>query len=495
VKEAGMMQVIVYNPGANCREWVMELARFSFVENILILSEESRGPWPGKCGLVKGRIGNGQILNAVIEKFSADYILWLDGSREIAIQERELHRLMAIADITEAGLVYCDYFVRDGEALSRHPLNDYQLGSIRDDFEFGSAMLFSLQAIQDSLDRFGSVPDLRWAGFYDLRLKVSIDYEIFHIPECLYTVAERPGAEAAGESLFDYVKPAHRAIQVEMEEVATSYLKHIGAYLEPAFQRADLSRKDYPVEASVIIPVRNRVRTVQEAVMSALEQKTDFPFNILVVDNHSDDGTTDLLAGITLEHSSIRHIIPKRIDLGIGGCWNEALFSDDCGRYAVQLDSDDLYSGHHSLQSLVDLLRSGDYGMAIGSYTLVDSELKTLPPGLIDHREWTDLNGRNNALRINGLGAPRAFVTELIRKKGGFLNVSYGEDYAVALAISRDFRIGRIYENLYLCRRWEDNTDSQLSVEQKNRNDYFKDTIRTLEIRARRKRCHQPVPA
>ena len=490
-----MLQVIIYNPDVHCREWVMELVHFSSVENIMILAEESRGPWPGKCGFVKGRIGDGRILNELIGKATEDYILWLDGSWRIALGERELHRLMTIADITEAGLVYSDYFELDGEALRCHPLNDYQLGSIRDDFEFGPIMLFSLEAIQDSLDRFGSIPDLRWAGFYDLRMKVSIDYEIFHIPECLYTVVAAAGAEAAGASLFDYVNPAHRAIQVEMEEAATRHLQHIGAYLEPAFQRADLSRKDYPVEASVIIPVKNRVQTVREAVLSALGQETDFPFNVLVVDNHSDDGTTNLLAGMALEHSSIRHIIPKRIDLGIGGCWNEALFSEDCGRYAVQLDSDDLYSGPRSLQSLVDLLRCGDYGMAIGSYTLVDRELKPLPPGLIDHREWTEHNGRNNALRINGLGAPRAFVTELIRKKGGFLNVSYGEDYAAALAISRDFRIGRIYENLYLCRRWEDNTDARLSIEQKNRYDYFKDTIRTLEIRTRRKRCLQPVPA
>ncbi len=490
-----MLQVVVYNPGAHCREWVTELTRLSCVDSILILSEESRGPWPGKCGFIKGRVGNGRMINELIGKTAADYILLLNGSREIDLHRDGVDRFLSIAGMTEAGIVYSDFFERSGELLRHHPVNDYQLGSIRDDFEFGPAMLLSLQAVRDSLDRFGPVPDLRWAGFYDVRLKVSIDYELFHVPECLYTAVEGPCAESAGESLFDYVQPANRAVQIEMEEVATSHLKHIGAYLEPAFQKADTCHKDYPVEASVVIPVRNRVQTIREAVASALGQETDFAINILVVDNHSHDGTTDLLTELARENSRIRHIIPRRSDLGIGGCWNEAVFSEDCGRYTVQLDSDDLYSGPHSLKTLVDLLRFGDYGMAIGSYTLVDRELKTLPPGLIDHREWTEHNGRNNALRINGLGAPRAFVTELIRRKGGFLNVSYGEDYAAALAISRDFRIGRIYDNLYLCRRWEGNTDARLSLEQVNRNNQFKDTIRTLEIRARRKSALPPVPA
>jgi glycosyltransferase involved in cell wall biosynthesis len=271
-----------------------------------------------------------------------------------------------------------------------------------------------------------------------------------------------------------------------MEEVATAHLKRIGAWLAPAFRDISPSKRPFPVEASVVIPVRNRLRTVADAVKSALAQRTDFSFNVLVVDNHSGDGTTAILADLAARHPALKHLIPKRRDLSIGGCWNEAIFSEACGRYAVQLDSDDLYRGVDVLQRLVDLLRGENCAMAIGAYTLVDERLREIPPGLIDHREWTDANGRNNALRINGLGAPRAFATAALRRIG-FPNVGYGEDYAVALRLSREYRIGRIYESLYLCRRWEGNTDAALSVEQANRHDHYKDRLRTLEIRARRK--------
>jgi glycosyltransferase involved in cell wall biosynthesis len=240
------------------------------------------------------------------------------------------------------------------------------------------------------------------------------------------------------------------------------------------------------VEASVITPVRNRKETIAEAVKSALSQQTDFSFNVLVVDNHSTDGTTAILSDLAKRFSNLKHIVPKRTDLGIGGCWNEALNSEACGRYAVQLDSDDLYSSPHTLQKMVDRLRQSRYAMVIGSYTLVNSGLEEISPGLIDHREWTDDNGHNNALRINGLGAPRAFDTALMRGIG-FLNVSYGEDYAAALRICREYRIGRIYESLYLCRRWSGNSDAELSIEDANRNNAFKDKIRTDEILARQK--------
>jgi len=242
----------------------------------------------------------------------------------------------------------------------------------------------------------------------------------------------------------------------------------------------------FPVCASVVIPVRNRLRTVAEAVESALSQETDFSFNVIVVDNHSTDGTTRVLSDLARRHHILKHLVPARTDLAIGGCWNQAVYSEDCGRYAVQLDSDDLYSDPHTLQKVVDLLRSGDFAMVIGSYTLVDAGLNVIPPGLVDHREWTERNGRNNALRINGLGAPRAFDTALLRRMGGFLNVGYGEDYEMALRLSRRYRIGRIYESLYLCRRWEGNTDAAPSIEERNRNDAFKDQVRTLEILARR---------
>jgi glycosyltransferase involved in cell wall biosynthesis len=272
-----------------------------------------------------------------------------------------------------------------------------------------------------------------------------------------------------------------------MEMVFTDYLKKIGAYLPPHGLREVGQRPtSFPVEASVVIPVKNRKETIAKAVKSALSQETDFPFNVIVVDNHSLDGTTAVLSDLAGQHTSLKHIVPVRTDLGIGGCWNEAINNEICGSYAVQLDSDDLYSSNRTLQKMVDMLRQGNYGMVIGSYTLVDSRMEKIPPGLIDHREWTDENGHNNALRINGLGAPRAFNTGLMRNIG-FLNVSYGEDYAAALRICRKYRIGRIYESLYLCRRWSGNTDAALSIEEANRNDAFKDKIRTTEILARQK--------
>ena len=297
----------------------------------------------------------------------------------------------------------------------------------------------------------------------------------------------RADEPSGSEKLFAYVDPRNEAVQKEMETVFTDYLKKIEAYLPSHRLRImEQSPDSFPVEASVIIPVRNRKGTIAEAVKSALSQETDFPFNVIVVDNHSTDGTTDLLSDLARQNPAMNHIIPGRTGLGIGGCWNEALRSEVCGRFAVQLDSDDLYSSDRALQKIVDRLRQGDYAMVIGSYTLVDSRLEEVPPGLIDHREWTDENGHNNALRVNGLGAPRAFNTSLMRNFG-FLNVSYGEDYAAALRICREYRIGRIYESLYLCRRWSGNTDAALSIVEANRNDAFKDSIRTEEILARQK--------
>jgi glycosyltransferase involved in cell wall biosynthesis len=297
-----------------------------------------------------------------------------------------------------------------------------------------------------------------------------------------------------GEKIFSYVDPRNVEVQKEMETVFTEYLKTVGAYL-PADSLRGIGRSSgtFPVEASVVIPVRNRKNTIEEAVKSALSQETAFPYNVIVVDNHSSDGTTAVLRDRAQQHGAVKHIIPERKDLGIGGCWNEALYSEACGRYAVQLDSDDLYSGTKTLQRIVDMFRQGDYAMVIGSYSLVNFSLERIPPGLIDHREWTDDNGHNNALRINGLGAPRAFDTGLMRTIG-FLNVSYGEDYAAALRISREYRIGRIYESLYLCRRWEGNTDAALPIVEVNRNDAFKDKVRTDEILARKKMNQQRLP-
>jgi hypothetical protein len=371
-----------------------------------------------------------------------------------------------------AGLVY--------SGSEDHPRIDYQLGSIRDNFDFGPVIAVSVRAARE----VWKVGQTRWAGLYDLRLRLSEKFPILRIPETLYS-SSITDTRPTGEKQFDYVDPKNRDYQIEMEEVATAHLKRIGAWLPPEFRGVTRTNEAFPVEASVIIPVRNRERTILDAVQSALSQVTDFFFNVIVVDNHSTDRTPEILRGN--RDPRLMHLIPDRRDLGIGGCWNAALASKDCGRYAVQLDSDDLYSSERSLGRIVEELRRGPYAMVIGAYTMVNFKLETIPPGLIDHREWTRENGRNNALRINGLGAPRAFDTAIIRGIG-FPNVSYGEDYAMGLRISREYEIGRIYDSLYLCRRWEGNSDSALPLETANRYDFYKDGIRTDEILARQRR-------
>ena len=418
---------------------------------------------------------SGRTISRIIGKAASRYLLWMDPEGDGVLTPGGIERLVETAETTEAGMVYADY--------ADHPVNDYQLGSIRDTFDFGPVLLFNLEAVRRCLRRYGAVSKTSHGGLYDLRLKASLKNRPFRVAEPL-SVKTAPEDANAAKGHFAYVDPRNRAYQLEMEYVATDHLKRLGAFLAPAFLPLPASRTSFPVEASVIIPVRNRVRTIGDAVNSALAQKTDFPFNILVVDNHSSDGTSRVLRQLADRHPTVLPIIPGREDLGIGGCWQEAIQSSSCGRYAVQLDSDDLYGIPEALRHLVAKLQEGDNAMVVGSYTIVNEKLEEIPPGLIDHREWTDDNGRNNALRINGLGAPRAFHTELIRRIG-FPNVSYGEDYAMALRLSRHYRIGRIYDSLYLCRRWTGNTDAALSVAQMNRYDAYKDMLRTMEILAR----------
>ena len=481
-----MIHVIAYHPQREIAAWIGENASLAPIAKVTIVAGDIEESTSGKIEWVQGCIGNGAEIDRLLQSVSVPYVLFLDASERIVLNEEALRRFIDVARITCAGLLYADYQVLEGDRLVGHPVNDCQLGSIRDDFDFGKLLFFSLEAIREASERFGPLADGRAAGLYDLRLRVSTVRDIVRIPESLYFSVKNDRPDRPGERLFDYVAPAQRQVQIEMEQVATAHLKRLNAWLAPVYASPDLGILDYPVEASVVIPVRNRVTTVADAVAGALAQQTDFSFNVLVVDNHSTDGTTETLAQYASKDNRLCHLIPERIDLGIGGCWNEAIYSAACGRFAVQLDSDDLYSDTTTLQKIVDMLRTGEYGMVIGSYTLVNEAMQVIPPGLIDHREWTDDNGRNNALRINGLGAPRAFVTDLIRQLG-FLNVSYGEDYAAALAVSRLYRIGRIYDNLYWCRRWSGNTDARLTHEQKNRNDAFKDRIRTLEILARQK--------
>jgi hypothetical protein len=380
-----------------------------------------------------------------------------------------LERMEQMIRDSGAGWVYAD--------TAGHPRIDYQKGGIRDNFDFGPVVGVSVAAARQS----GIDSGWKWGGLYDLRLRISEKYPIVRIPEPLYS-ASTADARPAGERQFDYVDPRNRDYQIEMERIATAHLKRIGAWLAPRYENLPAIAEKFPVKASIIIPVRNRERTIRDAIQSALAQRADFEFNVIVVDNHSTDRTTGILRDAGDPH--LKHIIPQRRDLGIGGCWNEAIYSRECGQYAVQLDSDDLYHDNGVLRRIVELLESGPYAMAIGSYTMVDFSLKEIPPGLIDHREWSRDNGRNNALRINGFGAPRAFHTAVLRRIG-FPNVSYGEDYAVALRISRDYEIARIYDPVYLCRRWEGNSDNMLPLEVANRYDLYKDWLRTVEIAAR----------
>jgi Glycosyl transferase family 2 len=418
------------------------------------------------------------------ETTGASHLLWMLSPR-VELSAAGVRRLLQAATDSGAAAVYSDYFDRqtDGSA-SLHPLIDYQPGSLRDDFDFGQAIVFSRTAVAglaDAIAHDNVAQD--FSGWYDLRLRVSERGPILHLSEPAYAL-HLLDVSTAGEAHFNYVDPKNREYQIETERVATAHLKRIGAWLPPPTTGPVEEDARFPVEASVVIPVRNRVRTVADAVQSALAQKADFAFNVIVVDNHSTDGTTNILAKLAAEDPRLIHLLPERTDLGIGGCWNEAVYSQHGGRYAVQLDSDDLYVDSSVLSRVVAEFRRGNYAMVIGSYTIVDFDLNQIPPGLIDHREWTAENGHNNALRIAGLGAPRAFHVPTLRTIG-FPNVSFGEDYAVALRLSRQYPLGRIYESLYWCRRWEGNTDHALPLETRNRYAAYKDRLRSIEIAAR----------
>lgn len=388
-----------------------------------------------------------------------------------------LERMLQVAENTGAAMVYADYTEIKNGVISAHPVIDYQEGSLRDDFNFGPVQLFHSGAVKTF-----SEENYRDAGFYSLRLHASRQGELVRIPEPLFSMIETD-LRKSGEKQFDYVSGSAREKQVEMEKVCTAHLKKTGGFITPPTAEIDFSNRDFPVEASVIIPVRNRAKTIKDAVDSVISQKTNFSFNLIVVDNHSTDGTTEILAGYS-KYGNVLHVIPERTDLGIGGCWNAGVFHKKCGKFAVQLDSDDLYSDENTLQKIVDKFYEEKCAMVIGSYRMTNFALEEIPPGIIDHREWTPENGPNNALRINGLGAPRAFYTPVLREIK-VPNVSYGEDYAVGLAISREYKIGRIYEPVYLCRRWDDNSDASLDIQKLNAHNLYKDRIRTIELKAR----------
>ena len=418
-----------------------------------------------------------------LEACRNQYILLNLTGREVTITDDAAERMKQFAESSGAGMVYSDYVKTMGaDAIAPAPLIDIQAGSLRDDFDFGALVLINPAAIDAVLSFKGQ--EFKTAGFYQMRLAIQRTLPIVRMPQPLYTIAETD-FRTSGQKQFDYVNPRNRDVQIEMEAACTEHLKLIDGYLKPgAGAKVDATDGSFPVLASVIIPVRNRERTVADAVKSALSQQLDGPYNVIVVDNHSTDGTTQILSDLAKADKRLVHIIPERTDLGIGGCWNLAVNDERCGRFAVQLDSDDLYSGPDTLQKIVDKFREGGYSMVIGSYRMCNFNLETLPPGIIDHKEWTDENGPNNALRINGLGAPRAFYTPVVRKIG-FPNVSYGEDYAVAIRIAGEYRLGRIFDELYLCRRWEGNSDAALSAEKVNANNLYKDSLRTAELQRR----------
>lgn len=412
------------------------------------------------------------------------HVLLQIGDREVEMTEEAKRRLEELASDTDSTLTYSAYReeLPDG-TFENHPVIDYQPGSVRDDFDFGSLILLNAADVLAATEDFGEKESMAIdGGWYALRLRVTMGKMVVMIPEFLYTVRKRD-FRASGEKQHDYVNPRNRAYQIEMEQVLTEYLDDIGGLVDEQKEDVDYDAIPFAVEASVVIPVRNRARTILDAVHSALAQQTDFHFNVIVVDNDSTDGTRELLEGVDNPRLVLLTADAKE-GLGIGGCWNRAVNDIHCGRFAVQLDSDDIYNSQHVLADIVEKFRSGNYGMVIGSYRLVDFEGHELPPGIISHNEWTDSNGPNNGLRINGFGAPRAYFTPLVRRFP-FPNVSYGEDYAMVLRISRSYRVGRIFTPLYDCRRWEGNSDAALSVEKVNANNEYKDFLRSVELMAR----------
>jgi hypothetical protein len=426
----------------------------------------------------------GSDLMTILERCQADFTLLILPGQRVLFTPWTLQRFLETARDTDGGLIYSDFYHKvDNGQIHARPVVDYQLGSLRDDFEFGPLIFFSRERMDHALKRHGSLGMERAAGLYDLRLKVSTNSRVIRIPELLYTTFGSDTVTDEGRR-FEYLRAENRKAQIEMERVLTDHLRRIRAFLEPEFEKIPVHA--VKKTASIIIPVKNRERTIADAVESALSQKTRFDFNVIAVDNHSTDKTSQILEAFVRRDRRLIHLIPSREDLLIGGCWNAAIHSPHCGAFAIQLDSDDLYADTSVLEKMVDRFEDGDYAMIVGAYRTTDFHQREIPPGVVDHREWTRENGRNNLLRVNGLGAPRAFNTSLVRHHP-FPNVSYGEDYAVSLRLSRSYEIGRLFDPIYICRRWEGNSDAALSVEQSNQHDLYKDRLRTVEILARQR--------
>lgn len=462
---------------------VKELRSSELVNKIYLLAPPLTNICIPGCELISvQKIQSTEAMRAIAEHSSGEYTFIYTKHTALKMGMFALERMIQVMEMTQAGMVYADHYQQTDGVQKAAPVIDYQKGSLRDDFNFGSVLLFKTSAIKKAIEETGTEEEYQFAGLYDLRLKISQKNELVHINEFLYTKIE-DDARKSGEKQFDYVDPKNRQTQIEMEQACTNHLEKINGYLKPYFKPVDFSRENFEYEASVIIPVRNRIRTVKDAVRSALGQQTTFPYNVIVIDNHSTDGTTEALQEFSSD-SRLIHVIPDRTDLGIGGCWNIGIHHKKCGKFAIQLDSDDVYKDEHTLQIMVNAFYEQNCAMVIGTYMMTDFNMQEIAPGIIDHKEWTPQNGRNNALRINGLGAPRAFYTPILREIN-VPNTSYGEDYALGLKISTNYQIGRVYDVVYLCRRWEGNSDAALPIEKVNQNNLYKDRLRTWELEQR----------
>lgn len=470
---------IPYQSANQVKATVASLKSSSLVSKIYLLSDNDSKDLIDDCEIINiDSLRSTETIKKIASKANTEYTLIYTKSADLRLGMFALDRMLQIAKDSGAGLVYADHYQSANDEKKNSPVIAYQKGSLRDDFNFGSILIYKSENLKKAASEMNTA--YKFAGLYDLRLKVSQEAELVHINEYLYTEIEND-TRKSGEKIFDYVDPKNRDMQIEMEKACTDHLKKIGAYLAPEFRKVEFNQFEY--EASVIIPVRNRIRTIADAIKSVLSQKTNFKFNLIVVDNYSTDGTTEAIDTFTSDERLV-HVIPENKELGIGGCWNAGVHHPKCGKFAVQLDSDDVYSDENTLQKIVDAFYAQNCAMVVGTYMLTDFDMKMIPPGIIDHKEWTPENGRNNALRINGLGAPRAFYTPVLRDIK-VPNTSYGEDYALGLYFSREYQIGRIYDVLYLCRRWDDNSDASLDIVKMNAHNTYKDRIRTWEVEAR----------
>lgn len=473
---------IPYQSGEQVSETLNNLQKETLVNKIFLLKTPSDSEdVPHSCEVVDvPSIKSTVAMKQIAALSDAEYTLIYIKYTVLSFGAFALERMIALADDSGAAMVYADHFNQVGGKRADAPVIDYQEGSLRDDFDFGSVLIYRTSALKEAVSRMTS--DFQYAGLYDLRLKVSQKGHLEHISEYLYYEIETDNRKS-GEKLFDYVDPKNRAVQIEMEQACTEHLKAVGGYLEPNFKHIEFSRGSFEYEASVVIPCKNRVRTIDYAINSALTQKTTFKYNVIVVDDNSDDGTVDIINKY-VDRPNFVYIAQDKTWHGIGGNWNSALHHPKCGKFALQLDSDDLYSDENTVQKFVDAFYAQNCAMVVGTYRITDFDLNTIPPGVIEHREWTPDNGRNNALRVNGFGAPRGFYTPLLSELN-FPTTKYGEDYAVGLRVSREYQIGRIFDVMYDCRRWDNNSDSALDIDKVNSNDYYKDKIRTWELKAR----------